>query len=337
MDLSVLPLILKSLMDPDSRKILKIGKEVKRFSDYLAWYIAKKVFETTEIDGVTLSEFNSKIRDPHLARALYELLETWKYVRTENGVIKVIRSPPERGPVMTAPTTLEVMPIFHRILDTLPEAMRTGKKTFYWKDKESKLIFLRFLDNTGYNFVRQVFARWIGVPDLDSEDWIVDVGSGMGLSALTLLKLGKAKVLAVDPDPLSLSIAEDYAKMAGVEKRLLTAVGRGEELYDVVKEKVPLGKVKLVTLVSVLHWADSPEEVLKQAGMVVSRSYGKVGLFQGTWERKMLPYMIVTWLLGSKMMPEPSELNNWMRAAGLEIERYTKWPFDMYLLRARSS
>jgi len=47
--------------------------------------------------------------------------------------------------------------------------------------------------------------------------------------------------------------------------------------------------------------------------------------------------MIVTWLLGSKMMPEPSELNNWMRAAGLEIERYTKWPFDMYLLRARSS
>ncbi len=322
-------------MDPEARKILKVGKEVKRFSDYLAWYIARKVMETIELDGIPLIEFNSRIRDPHLARALYELMETWGYVRVDNGLIKVIKKPPARGPVMTAPTTLEVLPIFNKILDTLPEAIKTGRKTFYWKEKESKLLFLRFLDNTGYNFVRQVFARWIGVPGLGPEDWVVDVGSGMGLSAVILLKLGKAKVLAIDPDPINLSIAEDYAKVAGVEKRLKTVVGRGEELYDVVKDRIPLGRVKLVTMVSVLHWAESPEEVLKQAGVVVARSYGKVGLFQGTWERKMLPYMVVTWLLGSKMMPEPEELNGWIRDAGLEVERYTRWPFDMYLLRAR--
>ncbi len=336
MDFSVLPLILRSLMDPEARKVLKIGNEVKRFSDYLAWYIARKVMESVELDGVPLTEFNSRIRDPHLARALYELMETWGYVRVEDGVIKVVRRPPEKGPVMTAPSTLEVMPVFNRIMDTLPEAIKTGKKTFYWKDRESKLLFLRFLDNTGYNFVRQVFARWIGVPELGPEDWVVDVGSGMGLSAVILLKLGKAKVLAIDPDPDSLSIAEDYAKMAGVEGRLETAMGRGEELYEIVKDRAPLGRVKLVTMVSILHWVDSPEEVLKQAGMVVARSYGKVGLFQGVWERKMLPYMVVTWLLGSKMMPEPEDLKGWIRDAGLEVERYTKWPFDMYLLRARS-
>ncbi len=335
MDLSVIPLILRSFTDPEARKVFTIGREIKRFSDYLAWYVTRKVFETLEVDGMTLVEFNNKVRNKDLARALLELMIGWGYVELRGDTIKVLKRPSERGPVVREPSTLEVLPLFQKILDTLPEAIRTGNKTFYWERQENKLVFLKFLDNTGYNFVRQVFARWIGVPELKPNDWIVDVGSGMGLSALTLLKVGKAKVLAVDPDPVSLSIAEDYAKMAGVEKRLKTVVGRGEELYDIVKGSIDLGAVKRVTMVSILHWASNPEEVLKQASMIISESQGRLGLFQSTWEKKMLPYMIVTWLLGSNMMPDPDQFRAWIRDSGLEVERSTKWPFYMYLLRAK--
>jgi ribosomal protein L11 methyltransferase len=97
----------------------------------------------------------------------------------------------------------------------------------------------------------------------------LDVGTGSGILAIALAKLGAKKVWAVDSDPVALKVARGNVCTNGVEKKVElsgTAVGRMRKSFAVVVAN--LTAETIVNLASALEKTVAPKGFLILSGIL---------------------------------------------------------------------
>ena len=306
--------LLQAARRPEFRELVKAMKE---FRKYVYWKTAKTLVES----GVTEVEPRDDI-----SRLTAAVLSDGGFAVEVGGRYRV--EEPGEPPRITTSFVAEFIPVVDRVLATLPEALATGRRRLLYAggDKECKAVFAKFLDNSGYNLIREWAVKWGGFTRLPPGSVVVDVGAGMGLSTKALLSLTECEVVAVDPHPASLDVAESYASLLGVRGRARFVVGRGEELNRVV------GEADAALLINVLHWCLDPRRVLSEVRRVLGER-GFAVVMQGVYDSK--PHRagnLLTWLMGSSILPSRATLKEWFKDAGLRVKRYTRLPVDTFLL-----
>lgn len=113
---------------------------------------------------------------------------------------------------------------------------------------------------------------WLAGQDLDGSR-VLDFGCGSGVLGLAALKLGCARVLAVDHDPQALLATQDNAAYNGLLNGRLT-VGQpellGEQDFDVILANILANP--LIELAPVLTAALAPGGTLVLSGMLASQA-----------------------------------------------------------------
>jgi len=307
------------VVDRESREVVRAAREFQR---YIVWAIRHAV-EEGGVEQMFEEQGVVEFQAPDLARLGADVMVDAEYARYVGDRLEWLRSAGSR-PVMKSRLASGFKPVIDRVLRTLPEALREGRRRLVYtkEDAEVKAIFARLLDNVGYNWVREWAVKWSGLHKLPSGT-IVDVGAGFGHSTIAVLNHSQCKVVAIDPYPSNLDALLDYIKILGLENRVEVMVGRGEELSRVVKE------ADAVVAINILHWCVDPLRVLSEAARVAPRML----LLQGTYDDiRSRALNVVTWLLGSSVHPTRAELRRWIRDAGWRIAKYVRFPADTLLL-----
>jgi ribosomal protein L11 methyltransferase len=108
----------------------------------------------------------------------------------------------------------------------------------------------------------------------------LDVGTGSGILAIALAKLGARKVWAVDSDPVALKVAQENIRSNGVqEKIILTGTqlsGIGRSFQIVVAN---LTAVALIDLAGVLQKKVAPQGFLILSGILNPKAEDVIGCF----------------------------------------------------------
>ncbi|RLE77044.1 MAG: hypothetical protein DRJ56_03230 [Thermoprotei archaeon] len=307
-------------------EVFKAYKEGRKYIAYKVFEVLKKSGVLDEMDGKSLLDLEYDVK---LTRLVIDILSKHGYLEVRSGVVRVLRREAER-PKVTSPYLLgELIPVYDDVLETLPDALRTGERRFTWLSREAKAHFMKFLDNTGYNLARAWLIHWSGFDKLPPNSLVLDVGAGMGLSTMALLRFTKARVVAIDPDPVSLDVARDYITSLGLDaSRVEFIVGYGERLGDYVREPADAA-----FMVNVLHWCDDPVLVLRNVSEAL-REGGRVAMIQVTYKGYEEGHVIV-YLMGSNIPPERSELMGWFSLASFDVVKTAKYPMPAYLLRKR--
>ncbi len=318
---SFLRFALRALVDEEAREMIRAVGEFRR---YTVWGIRRAVrgFERVfEERGV--GEFPA----PDLARLVADVMVEAGYAAYRGDRLRWLRGAGPRPAVRTR-LAGEFRPVVDRVLETLPEALETGRRPLVYtgESAEVKAVFAKFLDNAGYNWIREWAIKWAGLPSLRPGSRVVDVGAGFGLSTLAVLHHTRCRVIAVDSYPSNLETLLGYAEVLGLKDRVEVRVGRGEELSKLVE------RADAVVLINVLHWCVDPQRVLSEAASAAPLAL----VVQGTYDDlKNRAGNVLTWLLGSSVLPRRAELRRWIRDAGWRTVKYTGFPVDAFLLARR--
>ena len=74
---------------------------------------------------------------------------------------------------------------------------------------------------TGHHTTTQLLIEWLQQV-VTSSDRVLDVGTGSGVLAMVALRLGAAKAVGEDFDPVAIDCARDYAQVNGFDDRIDT-------------------------------------------------------------------------------------------------------------------
>jgi ubiquinone/menaquinone biosynthesis C-methylase UbiE len=312
--LSLLKLMLKDL--PSARELIAGSKEIRRIT----------IYKLAEALGPEAKRPWHEWGDKEFAHHVYSVLVDFKAAEwNPDGSITLYRM---EQPRITNPKVAEWKTILDRVFPRLIDALEGNRK--YFLDRELLLIYAKFLDNLGYNWWRELAIRLV-VLEQDRQNpnlTFVDMGSGIGVSTLTILKLTNASVIAVDPYDDNLEMLRHYVAMSGYKDRVKTFKGYAENF----RLDQP---VDGAFLINVLHWSDVPSEVIKNARRNVKQG-GRVYIFQGVLDDKLArPTSVVPYLLGAPRIGiRRKELYQWIKDAGLQVEQSETLAGE--LIRARA-
>ncbi|WP_288006379.1 class I SAM-dependent methyltransferase [Thermofilum sp.] len=312
--LSILKLMLKDL--PNTRELMAASRE----------YRGLTVYKLAEALGPEAKKPWHEWGDKEFAHFVYSLLVDFKVAEwNPDGSITLYKMEPPR---ITNPKVAEWKTIMDRVFPRLIDALEGNRK--YFLDRELLLSYAKFLDNIGYNWWRELAIRVI-VPEQDRQNpnlTFVDIGSGIGLSTLAILKLTNASIIAVDPYDDNLEMLRHYVAMSGYKDRVKTFKGYAENF----RLDQP---VDGAFLINILHWSDVPSEVIKNATRNVKQG-GRVYIFQGVLEDKTLRLsFLIPYLLGAPRIGiRRRELYQWIKDAGLQVEHSESIAGE--LIRARA-
>jgi ubiquinone/menaquinone biosynthesis C-methylase UbiE len=312
--LSLLKLMLKDL--PSARELIAGSKETRRIT----------IYKLAEALGPEAKRPWHEWGDKEFAHHVYSVLVDFKAAEwNPDGSITLYKLEPPR---ITNPKVAEWKTILDRVFPRLIDALEGNRKFFL--DRELLLTYAKFLDNLGYNWWRELVIQLI-VPEQDRRDdtlTYADIGSGIGVSTLSILKLTNASVIAVDPYDDNLEMLRHYVAMSGYKDRVKTFKGYAENF----RLDQP---VDGAFLINVLHWSDVPSEVIKNARRNVKQG-GRVYIFQGVLDDKLVrPTSVVPYLLGAPRIGiRRKELYQWIKDAGLQVEQSETLAGE--LIRARA-
>jgi ubiquinone/menaquinone biosynthesis C-methylase UbiE len=298
--LSLLKLMLKDL--PNARELMAASREYRRLA----------VYKLAEALGPEAKKPWHEWGDKEFAYFVYSLLVDFKVAEwNPDGSITLYKMEPPR---ITNPKVAEWKTIMDRVFPRLIDALEGNRK--YFLDRELLLSYAKFLDNIGYNWWRELAIR-VTVPEQDRQNpnlTFVDIGSGIGLSTLAILKLTNASIIAVDPYDDNLEMLRHYVAMSGYKDRVKTFKGYAENFR---LDRLVDGAF----LINILHWSDVPSEVIKNATRNIKRG-GRVYIFQGVLEDKTLRLsFLIPYLLGAPRVGiRRRELYQWIKDAGLQVE-----------------
>jgi ubiquinone/menaquinone biosynthesis C-methylase UbiE len=299
--LSLLKYMIRDL--PSARELVTGSREYRRLV----------IYKLAEALGPEAKRPWHEWGDKELAHHVYSVLVDFKAAEwNPDGSITLYKLEP---PKITNPKVAEWKTIFDRVLPRLTEALEGNRK--YFLDRELLIIYAKFLDNLGYNWWRELAIR-LTVPEQDMKNpnlTFVDMGSGIGLSTLSILKLTNASVIAVDPYDDNLEMLRHYVAMSGYKDRVKTFKGYAENF----RLDQPVDGAFLVNL---LHWCDVPSEVIKNARRNVKQG-GRVYIFQAVLDDKTTRLAaVVPYLLGAPRIGiRRKELYQWIKDAGLQVEQ----------------
>jgi ribosomal protein L11 methyltransferase len=101
---------------------------------------------------------------------------------------------------------------------------------------------------------------------------VLDVGCGSGILAIAAIRLGAARAVGVDIDPIAIEATAANAKRNGIARRIRARVGSlpsGDPPFDVVVANLIAGV--LVPLAGALHDELRPGGVLVASGIFIDR------------------------------------------------------------------
>ena len=324
--IAVLKLLLRALRDPETKEVVASLKDVSTYIPRRAAHVIQS--SGVDFAGKPLSEF----RDPVFARLVADVLASAKLGRVSGDVFEWS----DRGRHVEVPrprTRLfaDIKPVIDVVLGTLPHALETGEKPLLYTKRasEARMAFARFLDNKGYYLFRRLLAVEVaGLDRLPPDAVIVDVGSGIGASVKVLLDVTKARIVATDPHDENLEVLRRLVSLRGDEGRVKVVKARGEELSSAVGR----GVADAVFMVNVLHWSVFPEKVLSEIYEVLKPG-GALAMMQAVYDTASSRAMnIVTYLMGSDVLPAKRDLDRMIRAAGFTVKRSARIPMYMLLL-----
>jgi ribosomal protein L11 methyltransferase len=102
---------------------------------------------------------------------------------------------------------------------------------------------------TGHHATTQLLIEWVQ-EIVTSSDRVLDVGTGSGILAMVALRLGAAKAMGLDFDPVAIDCARDYAQVNGFDDRLILSVGNAcvEQHHDSFAPTLVLANLDRQTL-----------------------------------------------------------------------------------------
>lgn len=299
--LSLLKLMLRDL--PNARELMAASREYRRLI----------IYRLSEALGPEAKKPWHEWGDKEFAHYVYSLLVDFKAAEWKpDGSLELYKLQP---PSITNPKVAEWATILDRVFPRLTDALRGYRK--YFLDRELLLVYAKFLDNLGYNWWRELAIRLV-VPEQDMKNpnlTFVDMGSGIGLSTLSILKFTSANVIAVDPYDDNLEMLRHYVAMSGYKDRVKTFKGYAENF----RLDQPVDGAFMINL---LHWSDVPSEVIKNARRNVKQG-GRVYIFQGVLDDKTTRLAaVVPYLLGAPRIGiRRKELYQWIKDAGLQVDK----------------
>lgn len=88
---------------------------------------------------------------------------------------------------------------------------------------------------TGHHATTRLLLEWLH-DEVHGGERVLDVGTGSGILAMAALRLGAARAVGIDHDPVAIDCARGYAKANGFGDELALHSGAftGEQVYDLV-------------------------------------------------------------------------------------------------------
>ena len=307
-------------------KMIKAVKEVLRWT---YWKTAKVLEDHGLLDKIVEDYVKGPAYCYHKynAEALDIVLDTLK----EGGYIsytpvKLLKRPEKEPPPITVDYVREVIPVFDEVMETLPDWLLRGEKKFLWLTKDSKALFLKFLECSGYRKVRAYVVRWSSLSEFDEDKTIVDVGAGMGLSTVALLQHTKSNVIAVDPDPTSIQFAESYVKFLGLDvNRVKFICCRGEDMVKHIDQEVDG-----FLMINVMHWMDAPMTTLMNVRSLAKRD-SKIVITQVLADYHKAGVWI--YLMGAHKPPTKKDFLTLIKSAKFRVVKRTMFPMPTFVLK----
>ncbi|MEM1508277.1 MAG: class I SAM-dependent methyltransferase [Thermofilaceae archaeon] len=319
-ELSFISFTLKMIGSKEGREMLQAVRETER---YAVWK-ARQVLEESGVDKEMERKPFHEFPDPSFAKLIGDIMEAEGLARWEADRLKWLSTSGNPPPV-TNRYLVSFKPVIDRVYATLPDSLMSGERFMARSSAgaESRAVFGRFLDNLGYDRLRELVVKWANIPP---GSLVVDVGAGIGLSSITILRLVPgSRVIAVDPYQPNLEVAKSYAEVLGLSDRLEVRVGRGEEIHRVVKS------ADFAVMINILHWCSDPLTILNSVREVTPNAL----LTQGVLDTKLsLVLAPLTYLLGSSILPTMEQLNDWIKTAGWRIEKRMRHPAPAFILKA---
>ncbi len=84
---------------------------------------------------------------------------------------------------------------------------------------------------TGHHATTQLLIEWLQEIIAGGET-VVDLGTGSGILAMVALRLGAARAIGIDCDPVAIDCAREYAQHNGFGEELLLRVGTADSLVE---------------------------------------------------------------------------------------------------------
>jgi ribosomal protein L11 methyltransferase len=134
----------------------------------------------------------------------------WRILRDRNwnSAWRRFFSPQKVGQAfLVAPPWAKLPPLGHRHLIVIEPGMAFGTGTH-----ATTRGCMEFIERVSRSLVRKQFTA-------------LDVGTGSGILAIALAKLGASKVWAVDTDPVALKVAEENVKYNAVQRKVVCSAG----------------------------------------------------------------------------------------------------------------
>lgn len=106
-------------------------------------------------------------------------------------------------------------------------------------------------------------------------DQVIDVGTGSGILAITAVKLGAERVLALDLDPVAVSSAQKNAKLNGLEKQITVMQSDLLGALRAQPDRIPVALPVQVVVANILAevivtFVDDVYEALEPGGMYIA-------------------------------------------------------------------
>ena len=256
-------------------------------SAVLACSVRCRVFDVLHSGRVTAAELSAATElDRRTARALLDALVAMGYAvkkGTRYGLCPVSRECLVPGAqeymgdaveLVAHPAIWSAMGRFARGLPSAGAAGQADGKP--WMDDAAD-YWMDFAERSDW-LVRPVaaeMAKALKVEDLKEETWILDVGCGSGLCALTLVAANPLVNAILVDRPAVLGVASDHAKRLGVADRVTMLPGDALEVR-------PTKEVDIVIVSLVLHHMDLGtcarllrrlRECMKREGRILIHEY----------------------------------------------------------------
>lgn len=140
---------------------------------------------------------------------------------------------------------------------------------------------------TGHHATTGMLLEWLADIIRGGES-VLDVGTGSGLLAMTALRLGAARAVGLDHDPVAIECAQEYAHVNGFGAELLLKTGELEELSAGPSFDLVLANLDRHTLLGLAdRLTDYTRNRLLVSGVLVDQreeivtAFGAAGLYTG--------------------------------------------------------